>query len=285
MKKQKVWFITGASRGFGLDITKAALASGDKVVATVRNRPERLTATLGDNTDLLVVVLDVTNKNQVKEGVQNAIDKFGRIDVLVNNAGYGLLAATEEASDEEIRKQYETNVFGLLHVTRAVLPFMRENKTGHVINVSSLFGYSAPVPGFGLYGSTKYAVEGITEGLAVELAPFGIKATAVAPGLFSTDFLAGDSYVPSKNVLEAYKASVGQMRAAAGQLHGNQPGDPAKLANVIIKLAASENPPLHLPIGKDAVDAFRKNSAKIEKEVAEWETLSGSTDHIQTAVV
>ncbi|MHA4812543.1 oxidoreductase [Flavitalea flava] len=285
MKKQKVWFITGASRGFGLDITKSALESGDKVVATVRSRPERLTATLGGNADLLVVVLDVTNKNQVKEGVQKAIEKFGRVDVLVNNAGYGLLAATEEASDEEIRKQYETNVFGLLNVTREILPFMRENKTGHVINVSSLFGYGASVPGFGLYGSTKYAVEGITEGLAVELAPFGIKVTAVAPGLFSTDFLAGDSYVPSKNVLEAYKASVGQMRTAAGQLHGNQPGDPAKLANVIIKLAASENPPLHLPIGKDSVNAFRKNSAKIEKEVAEWETISGSTDHIQTAVV
>lgn len=281
MKKQKVWFITGASRGFGLDIAKAALASGDKVVATVRSKPDQLTATLQHHPDLLVVVLDVTNTDQVKDGIQRAIARFGQIDVLVNNAGYGLLAATEEATDEEIRRQYDTNVFGLLNVTRAVLPFMRAKTTGHIINTSSLFGYGASLPGFGLYGSTKYAVEGISEGLALELAPLGIHVTAVAPGLFSTDFLAGDSYVASKTILEAYSTTVGRSRVAAGQFHGNQPGDPPKLAQVVITLANTENPPLHLPIGKDSVDAFRKNAAKIEKEVAAWEGISGSTDHVK----
>ena len=281
MKNQKVWFITGASRGFGLDIAKAALADGDKVVATVRSKPDQLEAALAHHSDLLVVVLDVTNEEQVKNGVKQAISKFGRIDVLVNNAGYGLLTATEEATDAEVRKQYDTNVFGLLNVTRAILPHMREQKSGRIINVSSLFGYSASVVGFGLYASTKFAVEGITEGLALEVNPFGIHVTAVAPGLFSTDFLAGDSYVTSKNVLDAYVGSVGQMRAAAGQLHGNQPGDPAKLALVIIKLANTENPPVHLPVGKDAVAAFRNKMAKAEKEVTAWEEVSSSTDHIK----
>lgn len=279
MSNQKTWFITGASRGFGLDITKAVLASGDKVVATVRSNPDQLASTLEHHPDLLVVVLDVTNEQQVKAGVQQAIDKFTQIDVLVNNAGYGLLAATEEATDAEVRKQYDTNVFGLLNVTRAVLPFMRDKKSGHIINVSSLFGYGTTTPGLGIYGSTKFAVEGITEGLALEVNPFGINVTALAPGLFSTDFLAGDSFQFTENILPAYDGSVGQIRLAVNQLHGNQPGDPKKLAQVVIKLANSENPPVHLPVGKDSVASFRDKTAKTEKEIAIWEEISISTDH------
>jgi len=281
MSKQKVWFITGASRGFGFDITKAALAAGDKVVATVRTKPEKLAAGFQHHPSLLVVVLDVTNEAQVKEGVQKAIDQFGRIDVLVNNAGYALLAATEEASDAEVRKQYDTNVFGLLNATRAVLPYMRNQQAGHIINISSMFGYGAVYAGLGLYGSTKYAVEGISEGLALEVKPFGIHVTAAAPGLFSTEFVSTGSYVASKNILEAYDATVGQLRASMAQVDGNQPGDPAKLAAIIIQLASSKNPPLHLPIGRDSVTLFNDNSIKTGKEVAEWEELSSSTDHVK----
>jgi len=280
--KNKVWFITGASKGFGFEIAKAALASGDQVVATVRKNAGELATRLNGGDRVLVVTLDVTREKEVKAGVDEAIDRFKRIDVLVNNAGYGLLAATEEASAEEVRKQYDTNVFGLLNVTRAILPQLRKQASGHIINISSLFGYLNNLPGFGLYGSTKYAVEGISEGLATELKPLGIQVTAVAPGLFSTDFVSADSYQSSAVVLDAYKETVGAVRAYVGQFHGNQPGDPAKLAAVIVKLAASENPPLHLPIGSDAIKKFREKTAQISKEVEEWEPVSTGTDHQRT---
>ena len=277
--KNKVWFITGASKGFGFEIAKAALASGDQVVATVRKNAAELMARLGSEERALVVTLDVTNEKEVKQGVQSAIDRFKRIDVLVNNAGYGLLAATEEASAEEVRKQYDTNVFGLLNVTRAVLPQLRQQASGHIINISSLFGYLNTTPGFGLYGSTKYAVEGISEGLATELRPLGIQVTAVAPGLFTTDFVSTDSYQSSAVILDAYKATVGAVRDRMSQFHGNQPGDPVKLAAVIVGLAASENPPLHLPIGRDAVKNLRDKTTQIMKELEQWESISISTDH------
>jgi NAD(P)-dependent dehydrogenase (short-subunit alcohol dehydrogenase family) len=278
MKTQKVWFITGASRGFGFEIAKAALAQGDQVVATVRKHPDQLAAALQSHPNLLVTVVDVTQPEQVKAGVRQAIQYFSRIDVLVNNAGYGFLGAFEEATEAEISRQFETNVFGLLRVTQAVLPYMREQQTGHIINVSSLFGYQASAPGFGLYGSTKFAVEGISEGLALEVNPLGIRVTALAPGLFTTDFLSGDSYVTAANVLEAYAPTVGRLRAAAGQIHGNQPGDPAKLAQVVLQLVDTPTPPVHLPVGKDAVAAFRSKVAAMEAEVNAWESISASTD-------
>lgn len=278
MKTQKVWFVTGASRGFGFEIAKAVLAAGDQVVATVRKHPEQLFAALGNHHNLLVVVLDVTKTGQVKEGVEQAIAHFGQIDILVNNAGYGFLGAFEEATEEEISRQFETNVFGLLRVTQAILPYMRQRATGHIINFSSAFGYRATVPGFGLYGSTKFAVEGISEGLALEVNPLGIHVTSLAPGLFSTDFLSGDSYVVGANVLEAYAPTVGRTRVNAGQIHGNQPGDPAKLAQVVIELANSQRPPVHLPVGKDSVAYFRSKVATMEAEVIAWESISASTD-------
>ncbi len=301
MKKQKVWFITGASKGFGLEIAKAALAAGDKVVATVRSNAGTLEAALaegkgdrggelgglrgtggdeglrGTGDETLVVTLDVTKEGEVKKGVAEAIARFGRIDVLVNNAGYGLLGATEEASDEEVKKQYDTNVFGLLNATRAVLPYMRSQQAGHIINISSLFGYLATAPGLGLYGSTKFAVEGISEGLALEVKPFGIHVTSAAPGLFRTSFTSTDSYQSSRIVLDAYKDTVGALRVGIGHLDGNQPGDPAKLAQLIVKIANTENPPLHLPIGEDAVASFRTKVEQMTKEVNEWEVLSVGT--------
>lgn len=277
--KQKIWFITGASKGFGFEIASAAFAKGDKVVATVRKNPEELAARFKDKDRFLVVQLDVTYEGAVRMGVEKAMSKFGKIDVLVNNAGYGLLAATEEASGEEVKRQYDTNVFGLLNVTRAVLPHMRNQRSGHIINISSLFAYTASVPGLGIYGSTKFAVEGISEGLAQEVKPWGIFVTAAAPGLFSTSFASAESYQSSKIILDSYQETVGSVRESISRLNGNQPGDPSKLAQVIIQLAESKNPPLHLPIGRDAVAAFRSKMETMQKEVSAWERISTSTDH------
>ena len=278
MKMQKVWFITGASRGFGLEIARAALAAGDQLVATVRSNPAQLTATLDNHLNLLVVQMNVIQEDQVQAAVQQSIAHFGRIDVLVNNAGYGMVTAIEEATDAEVRNQYDTNVFGLLNVTRAVLPYLRQQKSGHIINISSLFGYDA-IPGWGLYGSTKFAVEGLSKGLAVELAPLGIHVTVVAPGLFSTDFLSTDSYVAAKNIIADYQETVGRMRSGADALHGNQPGDPKKFAQVILQLANTEQPPLHLPAGNDAVAMYQNNVTKMAAEIEAWLPVATSTDH------
>jgi len=278
MEKQKVWFITGASRGFGFEIAKAVLQSGDKVVATVRSTPERLTASLENNPNLLVVLLDVTNEAQVQKAVGAGIEKFGRIDVLVNNAGHGLLSAVEEASDKEVRANYESNVFGLLAVTRAILPHMRKQRAGHVINLSSVGGLKG-FTGWGLYGSTKFAVEGITESMAIELAPLGIKATTVEPGFFRTDFLDSTSLTRTENIIEDYDATVGAMRKFATDVNKRQPGDPKKLAQAFIKLANAANPPVHLLLGKDTLAYYREKLAAMEKEITEWEAVTIGTDH------
>lgn len=280
MKMQKVWFITGASRGFGLEIAKAALALGDQVVATVRSKPAQLATTLHNHPDLYVVQMDVTQEEQVQAAVKQGIDRFGRVDVLVNNAGFGMVSAIEEATDAEVRKQYDTNVFGLLNVTRAVLPYLRQQKSGRVINITSLFGYDA-VPGWGLYGSTKFAVEGLSKGLALELAPLGIHVTAVAPGLFTTDFLSTESYTVAKTIIDDYQQTVGAMRSGADALHKHQPGDPKKFAQVILQLANTDHPPLHLPVGNDTIAMYQNNVAKMAQEIEAWLPVATSTDHDQ----
>lgn len=282
MKTQKVILVTGASKGFGLEIAKTALAAGDKVIATVRSKADQLAASLNNDPNLLVVTMDVTNEAQVKGAVAEGLLRFGKIDVLINNAGYGIVTAIEEATDAEVKAQYDTNVFGLLNVIRAVLPHLRAQRSGHIINISSLFGFGA-IPGWALYGSTKFAVEGISKGLALELEPLNIKVTVVEPGLFSTDFLSTESYSASKNIIADYAATVGPMRDGADQLHGNQPGDPKKLAKVVVDIAHNENPPLHLPIGKDAVGMYKANAEKTNKEIDQWIEVSTSTDHDHVA--
>jgi len=281
MSVQKVIMITGASKGFGFEMVKAFLANGDKVIATVRSGADAL-LTAFNNPGLTVVTMDVTNENTVKEAVAQGLAHFGRIDVLINNAGYGMLAAVEEASDAEVKRQFDTNVFGLLNVTRAVLPHMRAQRSGHIINISSLFGYDA-IAGWAVYGATKFAVEGLSKGLSQELAPLGISVTALAPGLFSTDFLGKGSYQESALHIDDYKDTVGQVRAVPDQLHGNQPGDPLKLASVVVKIAHNANPPLHLPVGTDAVEMYRNNVSKMSAEIESRLQLSLSTDHTPSA--
>ena len=273
---KRVWMITGASRGIGARIAEAALARGDAVVATARD-VATVEKRLGTRPGLLAVALDVTDEAQAALAAQAAIARFGRIDVLVNNAGYGLLGAVEEASADEVRRLYETNVFGLLHVTRAVLPRMRERRRGHVINISSLGGVQSAA-GFGVYCSTKFAVEGITEALHAELAPLGIHATVVEPGYFRTEFLEGQSLVTSPRLIDDYAASAGVVRERARQISLNQPGDPERLAQALLTLVDAPNPPLRLPLGTDTLQAIADKQAFVERETAEWRGLAASTD-------
>jgi NAD(P)-dependent dehydrogenase (short-subunit alcohol dehydrogenase family) len=273
---KRVWFITGASRGLGALIARAALADGNAVVAAGRN-VAAIAERLGESDALLPVALDVTDAAQAKAAVAAALDKFGRIDVLVNNAGFGLLAAVEESSDADVRRMYDTNVFGLLNVTRAVLPVMRSQRAGHVVNMSSVGGYRAAA-GFGVYSSTKFAVEGITEALHAELKPLGIHATVVEPGYFRTDFLDASSLVVGSEVISDYDDTSGKVRRFAVGMNHNQPGDPEKLATALVQLADAQTPPLRLPLGTDTLKAIADKNAYVTAETETWRELSRSTD-------
>ena len=273
----RVWFITGASRGFGALIAEQALAAGDQVVATARN-PATVTARLGRHERLLPLALDVNRDAQADDAVAAALKQFGRIDVLVNNAGYGLLGAVEEASADEVRQVFATNVFGLLAVTRAVLPAMRVQRSGHVINLSSIGGYSAAFPGWGVYCATKFAVEGISESLALEVAPLGIKVTVVEPGFFRTDFLDDSSLSRVAQQIGDYHETVGATRDLAVDYNHQQPGDPSKLAVAMMKLVDADNPPLRLPLGSDTVARIESKNAQVAQELAAWRELALSTD-------
>lgn len=276
---KRVWFITGASRGLGALIAQAALADGNAVVAAGRN-VAAIVERFGESPALLPVALDVTDAAQAKAAVDAAVAKFGRIDVLVNNAGFGLLAAVEESSDADVRRMYDTNVFGLLNVTRTVLPVMRTQRSGHVINMSSIGGYRA-VAGFGVYSSTKFAVEGITEALGAELKPLGIHATVVEPGYFRTDFLDASSLVVGKEIIDDYDETSGKVRRFAVGMNHNQPGDPAKLATALVTLADAQNPPLRLPLGTDTLKAIADKNAYVASETDTWRALSASTDFVE----
>jgi NAD(P)-dependent dehydrogenase (short-subunit alcohol dehydrogenase family) len=272
----RVWFITGASRGFGALIAEAALAAGDAVVATARD-PSTVTARLGSHERLLATRLDVTSEAEAHEAAGQAVKKFGRIDILVNNAGYGLLGAIEEASAAETATLFGTNVFGLLGVTRAVLPHMRRQRAGHIINISSVGGYTG-YPGWGVYGATKFAVEGISEALAGEVAPLGIHVTVVEPGFFRTDFLDESSLARTAQHINDYSETVGKTRAHAADVNHGQRGDPRKLAQAFIKLVNAKTPPLRLPLGSDTVERIEAKNAHVAQELAAWRQVSTSTD-------
>ncbi len=272
----RIWFITGASRGFGARITAQALAQGDAVVATARD-PSTVTKQFGENERLLAIKLDVTDEAQAHEAAGAAVKKFGRIDVLVNNAGFGLLGAVEEASDAEVQRVFGTNVFGLLNVTRAVLPHMRRQRSGHVINISSVGGYTA-YPGWGVYGATKFAVEGLSEAMSAELAPLGIHATVVEPGFFRTDFLDDQSLSRTRQEIADYSATVGKTRTMAVDVNHAQRGDSSKLAVAFMKLVDAKTPPTRLPLGSDTVERIEAKHAHVEKELSEWRSVATSTD-------
>lgn len=271
-----VWFITGTSQGFGRELVRAALQRGDSVAATSRQPQAVAAAFPAEKERLLVASMDLRYAKPISSVVQQVIARFGRIDVLVNNAGYGVTGAVEEASETEIANVYETNVFGLLRVTRAVLPHMRRQRSGHIVNLSSIGGLTG-MPGWGIYNSTKFAVEGLSEALAAELAPLGISVTIVEPGPFRTDFLGG-SLVKAENTLPDYDSTAGKTRASAAERNRKQQGDPALAADAIVRAVTSPKPPLHLILGKFAYDRMNQKLEEFRREMENWRDLTLGTD-------
>lgn len=273
----KTWFITGAARGIGFEIARAALSAGAQVVATGRDRDKLATAFAGYRRRVLALELDVTDAAQAEAAVSAAVDRFGRIDVLVNNAGYGQLGFFEEIGADAIERQFATNVYGTFHVTRAVLPVLRRQRSGHIFNLSSVGGALGFI-GASVYCATKFAIEGFSESLAPELEPFGIRVTIVEPGFFRTDFLDASSVRYGEREIADYAALSAEVRAGYEGRNHRQAGDPAKLGAAIVELAAAEDPPLRYAAGSDAVDGILGSLTARQAEVARWRRLSVFTD-------
>ena len=272
--EKPVWFITGCSTGFGLELAKHVLERGYRTVVTARNPDE--VNDLAAKGDTLVLKLDVTDQNQIDAAVKAAEDKFGRIDVLVNNAGIGYFAAVEESEEDQIRKMFEINVFGLSRMMRAVLPGMRNRRKGSIVNFSSIGGLVS-FPATGYYHATKFAVEGLSEALWQEVEPLGIKVMLVEPSGFRTDW-AGRSANESKRQIDDYAATAGVRRSQSRALSGKQAGDPIRAAHAIVKAIESPNPPHHLLLGNAAYEAATAKLEDLRKEFSEWETVSRGAD-------
>ncbi|OSZ62527.1 oxidoreductase [Hydrogenophaga sp. IBVHS2] len=273
----KIWFITGAGRGLGAYIALSALEAGHRVVATGR-KPDELQSQFADHGDrVLCVPLDVDHESQSTDAVARAIDGFGRIDVLVNNAGYGQLGLFEEVPGSAIEAQFQTNVFGLMHVTRAVLPHMRRQRSGHIFNIASIGGFKG-FASSSIYCATKFAVEGFSESLAMEVSRFGIRVTTVEPGFFRTDFLDATSVRYGDRWILDYDDPQGATRVDYSAYNHRQPGDPARLGQVLVQIAGWAEPPLRFLAGSDAVTCARETFDRRQAEMAEHAELSSSTD-------
>jgi NAD(P)-dependent dehydrogenase (short-subunit alcohol dehydrogenase family) len=275
-KTDPVWLITGCSTGFGRELAKLVLARGWRAVVTARNAEQVQDIAKGHEDRALVLALDVTSREQIADVVAQAKQRFGRIDVLVNNAGYGYLSAIEEGEDAEVRAMFETNVFGLIDTTKAVLPIMREQKSGLIVNVSSIGGLTS-FAATGYYHGTKYAVEGISESLAIEVKPLGIGVLIVEPGSFRTNW-AGPSIKQSATRIEAYDSTAGERRRQTEARSGNQAGDPVRAAQAIIDAALSDTPPLRLVLGQLALELARKKLDFMRDDFDRWESTTLGAD-------
>ncbi|WP_046246403.1 oxidoreductase [Hymenobacter terrenus] len=272
----KTWFITGASSGFGEALATYLLEKGDRMAATFR-KPEQATEfTAKEAGRTLGVVCDVTNEPQVKTAVAEAIAHFGHLDVVVNNAGYGSMGSIEEVPAEEVQRQFDVNVFGALHVLRAVLPHLRERRSGHILNISSIGGLRA-FPGVGIYNASKFALEAIGESLSLQLAPLGIRVTNIEPSGFRTKW-AGESATIANTQIEDYQATVGENIRAIQGYSGRQPGDPVRAAHAMYEVVQMEQPPLHLPLGKAAVKGAREKFAALSKELEQYAEMGDAAD-------
>jgi NAD(P)-dependent dehydrogenase (short-subunit alcohol dehydrogenase family) len=273
----KVWLITGCSTGFGRALAEAVLKNGDYLLATARE-PEQLRALLDQYPKTaLAARLDVTSSQEIQTVVDTAIETFGRIDVLVNNAGYGLIGALEEVSDTDIRQEFETNFFGAVHLIRTVLPLMRQQGSGRIVNMSSTAG----LVGFGgssIYCATKFALEGLSEALAKEVESFGIKITLIEPGAFRTNFN-GRSLAAVEQPIDAYNSVSSASLQWFKEMDGKQPGNPEKAAQAIIQAVESSNPPMRLALGTDAMSLIQDKLESVKTSLADWQQVTMSTDY------
>jgi NAD(P)-dependent dehydrogenase (short-subunit alcohol dehydrogenase family) len=274
VETDKVWLITGCSAGFGRELVLAAHAAGDRVLATAR-RPEQLAdlvATGGGR--IAATALDVTDPASIAAAVGTALDTFGRIDVVVNNAGHGSVGAVEELELADLRALMEVMFFGAVEVTKAVLPHLRARGSGAIVQMSSMGG-QVSMPGFGAYCAAKFALEGLSEALAAEVRPLGITTLIVEPGAFRTEF--GGARMHRSATIDAYRESTGPTRAAVDQMDGTQPGDPAKAARAVVTVLGSDDPPLRLALGADAVDHISAHLDAVRADLDKWAELSRST--------
>ena len=272
----RVWLITGCSTGFGRELSRAALASGYRVVVTARNPDDVRDIAQGHESSALVLKLDVTNPDDIRNAVDATLARFGRIDVLVNNAGIGYFAAIEESNDAEVRRMFEVNVFGLAQMTQAVLPGMRERRSGHIVNISSIGGIRA-FPAVGFYNATKFAVVGLSESLSMEVEPLGIKVTIVEPSGFRTDW-AGRSANEAPSEIPDYADTAGKNRRSIRGYSGKQPGDPVRAAAAIIKAVESPEPPLHLLLGKAALKGANWKLDLLRQNFDAWQETTVGAD-------
>ncbi len=274
-KRQRVWFITGISRGLGKALAQVVLAAGDAVIGTTRTGKADWTQ---DEPGLTLMPLELTDTEAIRKTVADAYALHDRLDVVLNNAGYGLLGAVEEASAEETAHAFAVNFQGPLAVMTAVLPFLRQQRSGHIVNVSSIAGL-APMAGSGLYAAAKFALEGVSEALAQEVAPLGIRITLVEPGAFRTEFLSSDSIRRSEDRIGDYDQTAGKNVDYLATIAGRQAGDPERGARAILAAVDAERPPLHLVLGSDALRRTREKLATLSAELEAWHQLSTSTDY------
>jgi NAD(P)-dependent dehydrogenase (short-subunit alcohol dehydrogenase family) len=277
MNKEKVWLVTGASKGLGLVLVQQLLSEGYKVAATSRTTEALIAAVGTDNADFLPLEVSLTSEQSVNDAIAQTIGKFGAIDVVVNNAGYGQFGTLEELSDEESRRNFDINVFGSLNVIRSVMPHLRSQGFGHIFNIASIGGYIGNFAGWGIYCATKFAVAGFTESLAAEAKDFGIHATVVYPGYFRTDFLSKESMAVAANPIAAYEAARASQAQHQNDINGNQQGDPQKAAELMIRVAAAEQPPVHLFLGQDAYDMAELKNGMVQADMLAWKKEGTAT--------
>ncbi|MCU0324756.1 MAG: oxidoreductase [Spirosomaceae bacterium] len=272
--KNKIWFITGISSGLGKALAQTVIESGDFVIGTFRNQTQADAFNNEYKDQAFALTLDITKETEIEYVISLVSEKFGKIDVLVNNAGFGFAGAIEETSTEETREIFEANFFGTLKLTQSFLPFFRQQKSGHIIQISSHGGFKA-FPGFGIYNASKFALEGFSEALAIEVAPLGIKLTIVEPGPFRTNF-AGSSFKQASKIIKDYDQTAGAFRERMKQVNGKQEGDPRKAARAIFNITKVDTPPLRLPLGKIAIVSLGAKLESVQKDIDAYKEIAES---------